>query len=189
MTGAAHGADASTESDGGIGGPASREGIIENETGAQRLLGYVLDVGRGDGRAHCSLAIDASHANRHGMLHGGLAALLLDNAMGATASLTVDRSGRRPFLTIALNTQFLAPGRIGSRLTATGRVSGGGRSLVFVDGELVDEAGTRIATASGVFKRAGTVGDSPGKTPEQAPHTAPHTAPGAEPGAEPESAA
>jgi len=133
---------------------APTEGIIENETGAQRLLGYVLDVGRGDGCARCSLTIEESHANRHGMLHGGLAAVLLDNAMGATASLSVDATGRQPFLTIALNTQFLAPGRIGTRLTATGRRSGGGRSLVFVEGALVDEAGTPIATASGVFKRA-----------------------------------
>lgn len=136
-------------------------GIIENETGAQRLLGYTLDIGRGDGRARCTLVVDETHGNRHGRLHGGLAVALLDNAMGATASLTVDASGRRPFMTISMSTQFLAPGRMGTRLTATGRVTGGGRSLVFVDGELADEAGTLIATASGVFKRARTEPESP----------------------------
>ena len=148
-------------------------GVIRDETGAQRLLGYTLDVGRGDGRARCTLAVDDTHANRHDRLHGGLAAVLLDNAMGATASLTVDASGRRPFLTVSMNVHFLAPGEIGARLTATGRVSGGGRSLVFVEGELVDEAGTRIATASGVFKRARSVPSEPspdgspdGRTPD-----------------------
>ena len=41
----------------------------------------------------------------------------------------------------------------GADLTATGRVVGGGRALVFVAGELQDALGTVIATASGVFKR------------------------------------
>ena len=139
----------------------SGDGVIRDETGAQRLLGYVLDVGRGDGRARCTLHVDDAHGNRHGKLHGGLAAVLLDNAMGATASLTVDPSGRQPFLTVSLSTHFLAPGEIGMRLTATGRVVGGGRSLVFVDGELVDEAGTLIATASGVFKRPRAAAPAP----------------------------
>lgn len=33
------------------------EGIIRGETGAQRLLGYTLDVGQGDGRARCHLRV------------------------------------------------------------------------------------------------------------------------------------
>lgn len=128
-------------------------GIIENETGTQRTLGYVLDVGQGDGRARCRLIVTGSHTNRHGALHGGLSTVLLDNAMGATASLTVDPTGRSPFLTISLNTHYIASARIGDALVATGRVVGGGRSLLFVDGTLEDEAGRTIATASGVFKR------------------------------------
>lgn len=129
-------------------------GFITNETGAQRLIGYVLEVGQGDGRARCRLALTEAHLNRHGALHGGLTATLLDNAMGATASLTVDDSGRAPFLTISLNTQYLAPANLGREVTATGRITGGGRSLLFVEGELQDETGLLIATASGVFKRA-----------------------------------
>lgn len=142
-------------------------GIIRDETGTQRLLGYVLDVGRGDGRARCTLDVTEHHGNRHDGFHGGLAAVMLDNAMSATASLSVDASGRHPFATISMHTQFLAPGRIGSRLTATGRVTGGGRSIVFVDGELVDEAGTLIATASGAFKRSRSA--TPADAPEAPP--------------------
>ena len=142
-------------------------GIIRDETGTQRTLGYVLDVGRGDGRARCTLDVTERHGNRHDGFHGGLAAVMLDNAMSATASLSVDPSGRHPFATISMHVQFLAPARIGARLTATGRVSGGGRSIVFVDGELVDEAGTTIATASGAFKRSrtATAGDVPDAPP------------------------
>ncbi|GLQ38793.1 hypothetical protein GCM10007908_24130 [Rhizobium albus] len=127
-------------------------GIIRDETGTQRLIGYTLDVGQPDRRARCRLVVDERHTNRHGVLHGGIAAVLLDNACGATASLTLDDSGRQPFLTISLNTDFIGAGRPGG-VTATGRVIGGGRSLVFVGADLVQDDGTLIATASGVFKR------------------------------------
>ena len=128
-------------------------GIIEGETGTQRLIGYVLDVGRGDGRARCRLRTREDHSNRHGVLHGGIAVALLDNALGATASLTVDETGRAPFLTVSMTTQFLAPAHAGSQLEAIGQVTGGGRSLLFVEGRLEDDAGAIIATATGVFKR------------------------------------
>lgn len=78
--------------------------------------------------------------------------MLLDSAAGATASLTVDDSGRQPFLTVSLNIDFVGPARHGG-VTATGRVVGGGRSLLFVSAELVHDDGTLIATASGIFKR------------------------------------
>ncbi|MFW2589431.1 PaaI family thioesterase [Sagittula sp. SSi028] len=127
---------------------------IRDETGAQTSLGYVLEVGHADGGARCMLDVSNKHSNRHNVLHGGIAATMLDNAMGATASLTVDPSGRTPFLTVSMTTQFLAPAFAGKRVTATGRVTGGGRSLLFLAAQLVDEDDRLIATATGVFKRA-----------------------------------
>ena len=94
-------------------------GLIENETGAQRLLGYVLDVSQPDKRARCSLRVTSAHTNRHGVLHGGIAATILDNAMGATASLTRDPNGRAPFLTVSLNANFVSAAHAGSTITAT----------------------------------------------------------------------
>jgi len=64
----------------------------------------------------------------------------------------VDRSGRAPFLTISLTVQFVAPARSG-RVTATGRIVGGGRSILYINADLVDEAGILIASATGVYKR------------------------------------
>ncbi|ETX12978.1 hypothetical protein OCH239_15035 [Roseivivax halodurans JCM 10272] len=127
--------------------------LIENETGAQRTLGYVLDVAQGDGRARCFLDVTEAHANRHGVLHGGIAVMILDNAMGATGSLTVDDTGRAPFLTISMATNFVGPAHVGQRITATGRVTGGGRSLLFIEARLEADDGALIATATGVFKR------------------------------------
>lgn len=132
-------------------------GIIRGETGTQRLLGYVLDVRAGHaGSARCHMQITADHTNRHGVLHGGITTSILDNAMGATASLTVDGTGRAPFLTISLTVHFLAPAHDGQVLVATGRKTGGGRSMVFIDGVLEADDGTVIATATGVFRKVPT---------------------------------
>lgn len=130
-------------------------GVIENETGAQRLIGYVLDVGQDDGGARCHLDLDDRHLNRQDILHGGIAATLLDNAMGATASLSVDRAGRHPFTTLSLTVNYLAPGRPG-QVTARGRITGGGRSTLFAEGILSHADGTVIATATGIFRKSGS---------------------------------
>ncbi|NSX55000.1 hotdog fold thioesterase [Parasulfitobacter algicola] len=126
--------------------------LIRNETGPQRTIGYVLDVGQTDKRARCWLDLTPDHMNRHGVLHGGIAATLLDSASGATGSLTVDPAGRAPFLTISLNTQFVAPVSAG-RVTATGTITGGGRSILFISAQLMDDQDRLIASSTGVFKR------------------------------------
>lgn len=125
--------------------------LIRDETGTQTLIGYVVDVSDPK-HGRCWLDIGPQHTNRHGVLHGGIASCLLDNASGTTGSLTVDPSGKAPFLTISLTTQFVGPGREGP-VVATGTVTGGGRSLLYIEAKLVHEDGTLIATSTGVFKR------------------------------------
>lgn len=133
-------------------------GIIRDETGAQTLLGYVVDISAGDGTAQCHLDIAPQHTNRHGGLHGGIMSCMLDNAMGFAASLTGDDAGETRFMTISMTTQYLAPAQTG-RVSASGEVAGGGRSLVFTEGTLTDESGTVLATATGVYKRVRTQAD------------------------------
>jgi acyl-coenzyme A thioesterase 13 len=125
--------------------------LIRDETGTQTLVGYVVDI---SDRTHgqCWLDIGPQHTNRHNVLHGGITTCLLDNASGTTGSLTVDASGKAPFLTISMTTQFIAPGYPG-RVCATGTVIGGGRSILYINGVLEHEDGTLIATSTGVFKR------------------------------------
>ncbi|WP_235190163.1 PaaI family thioesterase [Sulfitobacter mediterraneus] len=133
--------------------PPDNDHLIRDETGTQTLIGYVVDVGGQDGQGRCWLDIGPQHTNRHGVLHGGIATALLDNASGTTGSLTVDATGKAPFLTVTLTTQFVAPVGIGKRVTATGRVTGGGRSILYIAADLVDEDGRLIASSTGVFKR------------------------------------
>ncbi len=131
--------------------PNENAGLIENETGTQRLVGYVVDVSD-PAHGKCYLDVNENHLNRHGVLHGGIAVTLLDNVSGTTGSLSVDRTGKTPFLTVSMNTQFVGSGQPG-RMIATGTVTGGGRSLLFISAELRHEDGTLVATSTGVFKR------------------------------------
>ena len=74
--------------------------LIRDETGTQTLVGYVVDTSD-PAHGRCYLDLGPQHLNRHGVLHGGIAATLLDNACGMTGSLSVDPTGMNPFLTIS----------------------------------------------------------------------------------------
>lgn len=124
-------------------------------SGAQNLIGY--DIVFSADQASIILDIGPQHLNRNGSLHGGIFAMMLDAAAGYTGSLVLSKDGTAPLVTLSLTTQFLAPG-VGGRVIATGTYKGGGRSILFADSEIRDEAGALLATASGVFKavRKGT---------------------------------
>lgn len=123
--------------------------IITDETGAQRMVGYVIDTGSEPDVALCWLDLGPEHMNRSGVLHGGVMTVLLDTASGAACSARIDPETLPPVLTLGLNVQFLAPARSG-RVTARARVVRGRRHF-FTQAELCDETGQILATASGIF--------------------------------------
>ncbi|MEO0865438.1 MAG: PaaI family thioesterase, partial [Pseudomonadota bacterium] len=125
---------------------------IPDDTGAQTLLGYVVDIRDTDGTARCWLETGPQHGNRHGGLHGGIMACMIDNAMGYAAARSFDDSGRTRVHTLSMTTNFVAPAG-GGTVHAVGRVSGGGRGTAFTEGEVVDADGRVLATATGVYKR------------------------------------
>ena len=104
-----------------------------------------------DGFAVVELDLQPQHLNRQASLHGGVTATLLDAACGY-AGIWDPNGEERNSLTLSLNVNYLAPMRSG-RLTATGRVVGGGRGVYFAEGRLESDAGVLIATAQGAFKR------------------------------------
>lgn len=126
-------------------------GLIHGETGAQRLIGWTTDVGQPDGRARLYLDVDERHGNRHGVLHGGIQAMLLDSACGYTGSLHLNREEMPQMMTLSFTTQFLAPCGSG-RAMAIGRVTGGGKRTLFIEGELWDAAERLVATSTGVYR-------------------------------------
>ncbi|TPG59047.1 PaaI family thioesterase [Roseomonas nepalensis] len=111
------------------------------------LTGPLWSRPGGDGWAYGVLA-DERHANGHGIVHGGMLVTLLDNTLGITVS---HATGRRPGVTMQLNTQFLSAARPGEFLEARGEVLRLAHSVAFVRGTI--HVGDRlVAAGDGVWK-------------------------------------
>ncbi|MDQ2089592.1 PaaI family thioesterase [Marimonas arenosa] len=93
--------------------------------------------------------------NRYGIPHGGVHATLLDTAMGFAVCFTGDPEKKQLVMTLSLNVNYLGVAS-GAHLIAEGRKTGGGKSTAFAEGEIKDENGNLIATATGVFRYRGT---------------------------------
>ena len=83
--------------------------------------------------------------NSHGTVQGGFVAAMLDDTMGpALVSMT---DGASIPSSIDMNVSFIRPVKPG-RVIGKGRVVRLGRTLVFLEGELFDEAGELLARAT-----------------------------------------
>lgn len=130
--------------------------------GFASLLSYRLVAWRKD-EADVALMIERRHLNRSGVLHGGVLTTLLDVALGYAGCFIATPGRRRRAFTLSLNTQFIATGQVGDRLTAKGHKIGGGASVFFAKGEVLTEGGRLLATAEGVFKYRGESGKPDGE--------------------------
>lgn len=123
-------------------------------SGAQDLVGYVIDLSDPAGGAVVTLEVEAKHLNRNGTLQGGIHAMMLDAAAGFSASRHLAGQAAQivPVVTLSLTTHFLAPANLGT-VIATGRVTGGGHKIVYAEAEIRDSAGVLLSQGSGIFKR------------------------------------
>lgn len=120
-----------------------------DSSGARDLVGYRSSF-PDDITGACSLEVGQQHLNRLGQLHGGFVAMLLDNACGVAVRNMIG-DVHTAIITVSMSVNFLAAVRSGS-VVATGRVTGGGKRLKFVEAQLKDDAGVLLATGSAVFK-------------------------------------
>lgn len=127
--------------------------LIEEPYPFQSTVGF--DVAEWtDGLCRLELPLSEHLGNRYGILHGGVHATLLDTAMGFAVSYTGDPDVRQLVMTLSLNVNYLGVAS-GETIFTTGRMTGGGRSTAFASGEITDENGNTIATATGVFRYRG----------------------------------
>lgn len=134
--------------------PEIRKTILRSDSGAQELIGYTVEIDPEERVARAWLDVGEAHANRIGVLHGGLISTLLDAACGFTASMQLAAvEEMTPLVTVSLTTNYVSAAKVGSRVTAVGQPSGGGRKIAYVNGAMHDEQGRLIATATGVFKK------------------------------------
>jgi len=103
-----------------------------------------------EGRALLALEIKPAFRNSWKAAHGGVIMTMLDSAMSLAARLYL-HGAPGGILTIEMNAKFISPG-MGGRLTAEGKVIGGGRSTLFCEAEVRDEAGKLVAKGMGTLK-------------------------------------
>lgn len=106
----------------------------------------VLEVGQGTVTFRCRP--DESHYNPIGTVHGGLVCTLLDSALGCATHTTLPAG--TGYTSIEIKVNYLRPVTAASGpLICTGRVTKPGSRVAFAEGEVLDNGGKVVATASG----------------------------------------
>ena len=108
-----------------------------------------LPPGRPGGPSRVGLQVDSRHLRTLGLMHGGVAASLLDSFLGRAAFETSPPGHH--VVTIQLNVHFIRAARAGDRLIADGSIEHSGRRTAVVRGEIRTEGGLLIASGSGTF--------------------------------------
>jgi len=124
--------------------------LIEDAYPFQRLIGFEMVDWTPD-RVEIHLPMRDDLMNRHGIVHGGVYALMLDTVMGFSGCFTGDAAHKRRAMTLSLTTNFLSR-PTGTMLIATGAKIGGGARIFFAESQVSDETGQLIATGSGTFR-------------------------------------
>lgn len=103
------------------------------------------------GRAVVALDMDEWMRNRHGTLHGGSIATLVDAAGGYAGCFCTVPGNARMQATLSLTTNFLAPGK-GPRVIARAQICGGGKRVFNSRVEVEDSDGSPIAIGQAVYQ-------------------------------------
>lgn len=104
-----------------------------------------------EGKGVIELDLDDRHQNIADRVHGGIYAMLIDDATGYACCWDTERTRRKPGVTLSLNISFIGVPAT-RRIIATGWRTGGGKSTSFARGEVRDADGTLLATGEAVYK-------------------------------------
>ena len=111
-----------------------------------KLLGWrLLDARPWDGWLKVGFDGRPEFCNPAGFIQGGILSAMLDDSMGPAVFVTSD--GRFYATTISLTVNFIAPARLGP-LIVEAQVIQIGKSIAFMEGKLIANDGTVLATAS-----------------------------------------
>lgn len=108
----------------------------------------LIDEAIGDDRARIRMPFNPDHTNSRGEVHGGALLALFDCAL-ACAARSHDPQGT-VVITVDLGTHFISAAR--ADVIAHTRCLRRGRSIAFSQGELRDDAGNLLATATATLK-------------------------------------
>jgi uncharacterized protein (TIGR00369 family) len=131
--------------------------VAKNDTkpssGRNRHVPFTVEVGvkvesAEAGVSVVSVDLRPELLNNHGAGHGGVVMTLLDCAMANAALSRVNYE--REVVTIDMHIAFMRPSS--GRLVATGRATGGGKSVCFCEASIIDADGEIAAQAMGTFR-------------------------------------
>ena len=91
---------------------------------------------------------EARHLNRAGVVHGGALGTLMDHVV---SSVAWEASGRKPCLTVQLDTHFLAAVKEGMFVEGRAEVEHRTPGMVFMKGTLT-VGGRKVMTAQAIMK-------------------------------------
>ena len=118
--------------------------LAQSDSPFHDLLGIEMAEWR-EGHAKLLCRAGPQHANRGGIVHGGVMLALLDQVNAFAGLFCTVPGHRRSAVTLDLDARFTAPGRIGALLVAQGSLVTAGRAVFFARGEVRDEDGTLLA--------------------------------------------
>jgi uncharacterized protein (TIGR00369 family) len=98
--------------------------------------------------ADVELLADHRHVNRHGTVHGGAIATLVDTAMGA--AVWREDTGDAAPVTIEMKVTYLEPAQPG-RLRASARIRRRGKRIIIAEVDVTDADGEAVAHGIGTF--------------------------------------
>lgn len=124
------------------------DGWVHNPSeGLIAYLGGLWIRERADGHDFAFLA-DERHANRNGVVHGGMLMTFVDRAFGMSARMA---AGAKRGATVSISHQFMMPMEIGQVATVTPRIVKLTRRMAFVEGTVFHETDP-VMQAHGVWR-------------------------------------
>jgi uncharacterized protein (TIGR00369 family) len=118
--------------------------VLTEKPPIAKLIGFDIEE-IGDGRAVGLIEAGPQHHNPMGTLHGGILCDLADAAMGMAFASTL--AADEGFTTLSLNITFFRP-VWKSKLRAEARVTNRGKTVGYVECDVTDQNGKRVATAN-----------------------------------------
>ena len=113
---------------------------------SSKLLGWhLLDARPKDGWIRIGFDGKAEFCNPAGFIQGGILSAMLDDTMGPAVFVMTE--GKLYTATITLTVNFLAPAKPGP-IVGEASVTQLGKTIAFVEGRLMAEDGTLLATAT-----------------------------------------
>jgi uncharacterized protein (TIGR00369 family) len=126
--------------------PPNIQAVFKRMAPASRYLGLeIVSADREAGSVEVAFNAGPELCNMWGGIQGGMVAAMLDDAMSLAVGLGLEWGQISP--TLELKVSMLAPARPG-RIKGLGRVIKRGKSVAFIEGELLNAEGTLLATAS-----------------------------------------